>query len=104
MDNNILFSIQALGNHEFDDSIPGILPYMESLTSPIVAVNMDVSEVPELQGKYQPSIVIQRANRKIGIIGCITKYTPVSMSIIKTLNYLNVCMMLMQMNCSSYFF
>jgi 5'-nucleotidase len=70
--------LQALGNHEFDDSIQGILPYMEGLVSPIVAVNMDVSAVPELQGKYQPSIVIQRENHSIGIIGCITKDTPVS--------------------------
>ncbi|KAF4521722.1 hypothetical protein B566_EDAN012170 [Ephemera danica] len=74
--NRIAFDATALGNHEFDDSIAGLEPYMSGLNSPIVAANMDASLEPALLGKYHPSIVIQRGGRNIGIIGCVTKYTP----------------------------
>ncbi|KAF4521723.1 hypothetical protein B566_EDAN012171 [Ephemera danica] len=76
MMNRIPFVATALGNHEFDDKVEGVEPYMSGLISPIVAVNMDVSLEPSLAGKYLPSIVIQRGGRNIGIIGSITKYTP----------------------------
>lgn len=63
---------QTLGNHEFDKGIAGVLPFIESLKSPILVANIDDSQEPSFQGKYNKSIVIERSGRKIGLIGLIT--------------------------------
>lgn len=44
--------------------------------------NVDVSEEPQLQGKFQNSTVIVRGGRKIGIIGTIWSDVNVSDSIL----------------------
>lgn len=62
---------QTLGNHEFDRGIEGVVPFMESVKSPIVVANIDDSDEPTFQGKYQKSIIIDRYDRKIGVIGAI---------------------------------
>lgn len=66
-----------MGNHEFDRGIEGVVPFMESLTSPVVIANIDDSDEPTFQGKYQHSIVIDRYERKIGVIGIILRTTNV---------------------------
>ncbi|KAF4521721.1 hypothetical protein B566_EDAN012169 [Ephemera danica] len=48
--------LKALGNHEFDDGINGVVPYFNGLKSPLVAVNIDSAKVPALKGKYKPSV------------------------------------------------
>jgi 2',3'-cyclic-nucleotide 2'-phosphodiesterase (5'-nucleotidase family) len=45
----------------------------------MVAANMDASNEPALDGKYAPSVTITREGTQIGIIGCISKNTPVNM-------------------------
>jgi 2',3'-cyclic-nucleotide 2'-phosphodiesterase (5'-nucleotidase family) len=57
--------------------VAGIVPFVEGLGSPMVAANMDASEEPTLDGKFTPSVVIDREGTKIGIIGCISSNTPV---------------------------
>jgi 2',3'-cyclic-nucleotide 2'-phosphodiesterase (5'-nucleotidase family) len=57
--------------------VAGIASYAEGLGSPMVAANMDASEEPTLDGKFAPSVVIDREGTKIGIIGCISSNTPV---------------------------
>lgn len=59
----------TLGNHEFDDKIAGVVPFLENMNAPFVVVNIDDSEEPSIQGKYKKSIVIEREGRKIGILG-----------------------------------
>lgn len=44
----------------------------------MVVANIDDSEEPTIQGKYKKSIIINRYNRKIGIIGVILQTTDVS--------------------------
>lgn len=44
---------------------------MENLESPVIVANIDDSNEPKFQGKYQNSIVIDRNGRKIGVIGVI---------------------------------
>lgn len=74
----IYLVLQALGNHEFDDSIEGLVPYLQALHAPIVAANLDSSKEPSLNGLYQPHVVVTRNGRRIGIIGLITTETMVS--------------------------
>lgn len=49
----------------------GVVPFMEALESPVVVANIDDSDEPTFQGKYQKSVIIDRYERKIGIIGII---------------------------------
>ncbi|KAJ8712722.1 hypothetical protein PYW08_008026 [Mythimna loreyi] len=68
----------ALGNHEFDDGIPGLVPYIKALKAPVVAANLVSAENSPMHGIYQPHVVLERNGRKIGIIGLITKETELS--------------------------
>jgi 2',3'-cyclic-nucleotide 2'-phosphodiesterase (5'-nucleotidase family) len=69
---------QAIGNHEFDDGVEGLAPYLEALQAPVVAANIDTSKEPTLKDLYKPHVVLERKGRKIGIIGLITPETAVS--------------------------
>lgn len=69
--------MQTLGNHEFDHQIEGVVPFLESIQSPVIVCNIDDSEEPTMQGKYQKSIIIDKYDRKIGIVGVILSTTNV---------------------------
>lgn len=56
----------------------GVVPFLETLTSPVIVCNIDDSEEPTMQGKYQKSLIIDRYDRKIGIVGVILSTTNVS--------------------------
>lgn len=73
-----MHSLQTIGNHEFDHGVEGFVPFLETIGSPIVVSNIDDSEEPTMQGKYNKSIVIDKYKRKIGIIGVILSTTNVS--------------------------
>jgi len=66
---------QAVGNHEFDDNIDGLLPFLESATFPIISSNIDASKEPRIQGKVKKSVIVEVEGRKVGIIGYTTKET-----------------------------
>jgi hypothetical protein len=72
---------QTLGNHEFDDKIAGVVPFLENMNAPFVVANIDDSQEPSIQGKYNKSIIIERGGRKIGILGYILRTTYVSIAI-----------------------
>lgn len=85
----------ALGNHEFDDNIAGLLPFIDSATFPIVAANIDATLEPDFLarqkiGSITKSIVVTASNgAKIGIIGFTTEETP-TISYPGNLTFLNV--------------
>lgn len=65
----------TIGNHEFDHDIEGVVPFLENIESPVVISNVDDSEEPTFQGKYVKSIVIDKYERKVGVIGAILRST-----------------------------
>ncbi|CAH2236055.1 jg7346 [Pararge aegeria aegeria] len=67
----------SLGNHEFDEEVKGLIPFIRNLTSPIVTANLKVNNVPELMNipNLYNSIVIIKNGVKIGIIGYLTPET-----------------------------
>lgn len=65
---------QSLGNHEFDNGVAGLAPFVAAVNSPIVAANMDFSNESSLQ-KIQSSVVINKGGVDIGIIGHLTQET-----------------------------
>ncbi|XP_046802612.1 apyrase isoform X3 [Lucilia cuprina] len=65
----------TLGNHEFDHGVEGVVPFLESLNTTMLVANMYSTNEPEMTGKYQKSMIIERSNRKIGVIGVILETT-----------------------------
>ncbi|XP_059051147.1 apyrase-like [Achroia grisella] len=68
----------AIGNHEFDDGVAGLAPYLKALQAPVLAANIDTTNEPLLNDLYQSHVVLERKGRKIGIIGLITTETATS--------------------------
>ena len=71
---------QALipGNHAFDDGWPTWLRLVESLKTPMLSANSSFDPRPDSPAvdKIQPYIVLERAGRKIGIVGLTTENVP----------------------------
>ncbi|XP_050679623.1 apyrase-like [Leptidea sinapis] len=70
--------VHTIGNHEFDDGIAGLAPYLAALHAPVVVANIDTSKEPSLSGLYTPHVILERRGRKIGVIGLITTETQTS--------------------------
>lgn len=75
---SLFCDFQVLGNHEFDNGIEGVVPYLEHLEAPVVTANIIDDDEPSIQGLYEPSIVVEKNGRRIGIIGVIIASTNVS--------------------------
>ncbi|KAB0793969.1 hypothetical protein PPYR_13589 [Photinus pyralis] len=73
--NMIPFDAHTLGNHEFDNGIDGVVPFIKALNAPVLAVNIDDSGEPDFQGIYRKSMVIVRDGRRIGVIGVLLSTT-----------------------------
>ena len=74
-----------MGNHEFDDGIEGLVPFLENATFPVLAANINDTLEPTMQNKYQKSIIVMKGGRKIGIIGYLTTETLVSIYVFSLL-------------------
>lgn len=68
---SLLFS----GNHEFDRGVQEVVHFLEHLKSPVIVANLDDTDEPGLKGKYKKSLIIERENRKIGLIGALVVAT-----------------------------
>ncbi|RVE45432.1 hypothetical protein evm_009867 [Chilo suppressalis] len=70
-------SVPSLGNHEFDDNVEGLTPFIENLTSPVLAANLILNKVPELekQTNIKKSIIFDISGTKVGVVGYLTPET-----------------------------
>jgi 5'-nucleotidase len=70
--------LQSLGNHEFDDGVKGLVPFLNNATFPILATNLDLTKEPDL---YNPnlknSVVFDLDGVKVAVIGYVTPDTKV---------------------------
>lgn len=87
--NDIGYDAITLGNHEFNlgpdnlaarlegqpVTIAGVDYATEAAAMPVVISNLDLSDVPALQARVQPSAVVNKAGVRIGIVGLITDTT-----------------------------
>ena len=64
----------CLGNHEFDNGIEALTGRLSRLNCPVVCANYDFSSF-ELGEYVKPWAVVQKAGRRIGIIGLLTDLT-----------------------------
>ena len=70
------YTAMAVGNHDFDGGIGGLVPFIDQVNFPVLAANLDDQNVPELRGKIKKSVVIEIESRKVGLIGYVTQKTP----------------------------
>lgn len=64
----------TIGNHEFDHGIPGLVPFMNESVAPILVSNVDDSQEISFQGNYKPSMIFDKYERKVGIVGVTTTF------------------------------
>lgn len=75
--------LQTLGNHEFDDGVPGVVPYINNVSTPVVVCNINVSVEPRLRlNNLRPSVVLTRGGVRIGVLGYLTPETKVRRTVI----------------------
>lgn len=74
--NSIGYDGMAFGNHEFDDGLVGLTPFVKNLTFPVVNSNIQPSGT-DFDQIYKRSHIIQFENgQKVGIVGYTTTETP----------------------------
>ncbi|CAH0696760.1 unnamed protein product [Spodoptera exigua] len=59
----------VLGNHEFDHGVEGLVPYLEHLNAPMLGANVNTELEPTMTPYIKNHVIVERKNRKIGIIG-----------------------------------
>ncbi|XP_070568327.1 snake venom 5'-nucleotidase-like [Ptychodera flava] len=73
----INYDAMALGNHEFDNDIDGLVPFLENVTFPVLSCNIDATYEPTLQGLFSKSTTVTLPGGDVvGIIGYTTADTP----------------------------
>lgn len=74
--NAMAFDAVCLGNHEFDNGIDELVRRLKNLDTPVVCANYDFSG-SELSELVKPYVIIEKAGKKIGIIGLLTDLSSV---------------------------
>lgn len=74
--NAIGYDGMTLGNHEFDDGDQILADFIDGVAFPVVNANVDFNASPELDGKVQPTAILEVGGEQVGIIGLVTPDTP----------------------------
>ncbi|KAL5012112.1 hypothetical protein ScPMuIL_010663 [Solemya velum] len=70
------YDAMALGNHEFDRGVDGLVPFLKNVSFPVLSCNINSTGEPEVNGLFGRHVVLQVGGEKIGVIGYTTKSTP----------------------------
>ena len=66
--NIVGFDAMAVCNHEFDDGLAVLRRFIDTVNSPVVSGNLDLSGSEELKGNVEDYTVLDLACKKIGIV------------------------------------
>lgn len=77
MTNLIHPDAMSLGNHEFDDGVQGLIPFINNVSFPVLAANLDLRKVPQLKvPNLKNSVVFTSPDGvKVAVIGYVTPDT-----------------------------
>ncbi|GJQ84628.1 hypothetical protein Trydic_g12658 [Trypoxylus dichotomus] len=67
--------VACLGNHEFDDGIAGLNPFVEDANFSLVAANINFRNETVLAEHVKPYTVLNVKGRKVGVVGYLTPET-----------------------------
>lgn len=68
MINAMKYDVITLGNHEFDNGVEDLMARVNRIQCPVVCANYDFS-IFEGGDKVKPYAIVEKAGRKIGVIG-----------------------------------
>ena len=74
--NAMEFDVVCLGNHEFDNGIDELARRLDNLNLPVVCANYNFTGTP-LESHIKPYVILEKAGKKIGVIGLLTDVTSV---------------------------
>lgn len=70
------FDAMTLGNHEFDDGVAGVVPFINNVSMPLVVCNINTTIEPRFRlNNLKPSVVLTRGAVRIGVVGYLTPQT-----------------------------
>ncbi|OWF50209.1 5'-nucleotidase-like [Mizuhopecten yessoensis] len=86
------YDAMALGNHEFDNGVAGLVPFLDNVTSvfPVLSCNLDLSAEPRLKDKIGKHTILTVNGQRIGVIGFTTEETSFISNADKTVKFKNV--------------
>ncbi len=67
--------VMTVGNHEFDDGEEGLAGFLDKVGFPVISSNILASDKSKLNGRINPSIVVEIGGQKIGVIGAVANDT-----------------------------
>lgn len=72
-----IIKFQSLGNHEFDDGVEGLIPFLNKATFPVLVANLNLTNQPGLAATkaLKPSTILDVEGTKVGVIGYLTSET-----------------------------
>ncbi|TDK39391.1 LysM peptidoglycan-binding domain-containing protein [Rhizobium deserti] len=74
--NAMKFDAMTVGNHEFDDSDDVLATFLDKVQFPVVTANVTPAAAAKIGDRIKPSIVLDVAGQKVGIVGAVTNDTP----------------------------
>ncbi len=74
------YDAMALGNHDFDDGLPELIKFTQTVTPPLLASNVIFPSNHPLTKKVLPALVLHRNGKQIGIIGSLAPETKTTSS------------------------
>ncbi|KAG9493666.1 hypothetical protein GDO78_001511 [Eleutherodactylus coqui] len=78
--NHLKYDAMALGNHEFDNGVSGLLsPFLMNVQFPVLSANIksDNHIASNITGYFQPYKILDVGGEKIAIVGYTSKETPI---------------------------
>ena len=71
------YTASSLGNHEFDDGVSDLEDFTNAIKDsyPMLACNLDLSQVPRLEPLIKPYILKKISGQTIAIVGYVTPET-----------------------------
>ncbi|XP_041352269.1 snake venom 5'-nucleotidase-like [Gigantopelta aegis] len=73
--NYLGYDVMAIGNHEFDRRVEGLVPFLEGANFSVVSSNIDATKEPRLRGLFSARHIVSVGGELIGIIGYTTTET-----------------------------
>ena len=76
---SMLFEFEALGNHEFDNGVEGLIqPFLQNVNCSVLSANIqpDQTLAPKLSGYVLPYKVFHVGSEKVAVVGYTTAETP----------------------------
>lgn len=70
---------KALGNHEFDNGVEGLIqPFLQNVNCSVLSANMqpDQTLAAKLSGYYRPYAVLSVGSEKVAVVGYTTVESP----------------------------